>query len=107
MEADLLGDGIVVSTLKRPESRGERKLASTRQTDRELLAARVRPALAQIELLPFLPSTPQKTTCRRALPLVDRNIRCTRRNISSPPTSPASLGATAFTTERSATARVR
>ena len=68
------------------ERRGERTLASTRQTGRELLAARVRPARAQTELLPFSSSTPQRTTCRGALPLADRNMRWMRRNISSPPT---------------------
>lgn len=83
--------GFVPSTPKIPDRRGERTFASTTQTGRELLAARVRPALAQMELLPFSPSTPQRTTCRGALPLADKNMRRTRRKISSPPASPARL----------------
>ena len=31
--------------------------------------------MAQTELLLFLPSTPQRTTCRGALPLADKNMR--------------------------------
>src|ERR1035441_9255693 len=83
--ADGPENGFVPSTPNIFERRGERTLASTRQTGRELLAARVRPALAQTELLPFSPSTPQRTTCRGALPLADKNMRWIRRNISSPP----------------------
>src|ERR1017187_545188 len=74
-----------------PERRGERTLASTRQTVRELLAARVRPAMAQIELLPFSLSTPQRTTCRGALPSADKNMRWIRRNTSPPLALPAWL----------------
>src|ERR1035438_3774951 len=76
--------GFVPSTPKIRERRGERTLASTRHTGRELLAARVLPAMAQTELLPFSPSTPQITTCRGARPLADKNIRWMSRNISSP-----------------------
>src|ERR1035438_8213961 len=83
--------GFVPSTPKIPDRRGERTFASTTQTGRELLAASVRPAMAQTELLPFSLSTPQRTTCRGALPLADRNMRWMRRNISSPLALPARL----------------
>src|ERR1019366_2859402 len=73
--------GFVPSTPNIPERRGERTLASTKQTGRELLAARVRPAMAQTELLPFSPSTPKRTTCRGALPLAERNIGWMRGSI--------------------------
>src|ERR1035438_7539269 len=102
--------GFVPSTPNRSESRGERTLASTRQTGRELFAARVRPACAHTELLLFSSSIPQRTTCRGALPFADKNMRWTKRNISSPPKLPAWLeriGTTAIVAAPSDAAGVR
>src|SRR5450631_642612 len=108
--ADGPENGFVPATPNILNRRGERTLESTRQTGRELLAARVLPALAQTELLPFSSSTPQRTTCRGALPLPDKNMRWMRRKISSPPASLVWLeriGTTAVDAARSTPAGVQ
>src|SRR5205823_553333 len=64
-------------------SLGSRKFASTAQTGAEIWAARLRLALAQIQLLPLPSSTPQKTTDLGDFSPPTKKRRCTRPRISS------------------------